>query len=671
MQPSRTSRTLIFTLALLTVAAPAAFAQRSASLLTYPGAATQEATADSPFVSFLPEPERVFLQQSNLFPGFGNALVFVQLSNDQAAELEARTGRRDFIVLGAEGAQTILRDDGQGGDPKPADLEFTGVITVDVAELTARADEDVANAQANPVVPQFQGRVLLGDVPAEPFDADGFNAGRKVEFVEPVESVLKESAPADALIGSDGDLVNLPGASHGNSFQDKVLMITDPLVVQDPSRTFDPCTGGNPNGVWTFKHVITEMANQSASGIDPAVFAEQWLKHWLSNQNINTFNVPARPNMNLILGSWPRKADGTLDLDQSPLRLLAIVSRLDLASVRGGGSGYSTSTGDFLDAGEARFVFGFLDGCFPTPFSVIFEYRVPKCSCEGVKAWANQWVALDGFTLGSSTYNAHLERITEQFVRANANPIKPNGSAIGQVRTNEIFLAGPWELREFQLDQFPFSFLHEKTTADSMHDSFNGNAGFADWVRNAVIPGLPNNVPKVPLFFAPHGNFLGGNPQAPGAGFFWDEASLNVCGDPNERDGRHTASINTCNGCHAGETQTPFVHVDPSTPLGTPAFLSGFLTGITVNDPGLQARACGPFARSFDDLDRREKDIKQKARMSCFEAHPVAIATVRDSLAAGNTLPFNLFGNLEPLPPEKQLPVTFDPFVANVIIQVH
>lgn len=673
MQASRSTKALITALALLAAMAPAAVAQRS-TLLPLPGAASEQpaTAAEAPFTAFLPAPDKVFLQQSDLFPGFGNALIFIQLGQDQAAELETRTGRTDFIVLGDEGGQTILRDDGQGGDPTAGDLEFTGVITVDAAELASRGDQDAANASLNTTVPTFEGRVLTGSQKARPFDASGFATGRKVELVEPVESLLSESAPAAAaLIGSDGELVNLPAASTGSAFQDSVLMITDTLVVQDPTRTFDPCTGGNPNGAWTFKHLVTEMANQTASGIDPAVFAEQWLKHWMSPQTINTFNVPARPSMSSILGSWPRKTDGTLDLDQSPLRLLAIVSRLDLATVRGGGSGYSTSSGDFLDAGEARFVFGFLDGCSPTRFSVIFEYRVPKCTCEEVKSWANQWVALNGFTLGSATYNARLERITEQFVHAGANPLKPNGSALGQLRTNEIHLAGPWELREFQLDQFPFSFLHEKTTLDSMHDSFNGNAGFADWVRNAVVPGLPNNVPKVPLFFAPHGNFQGGNPQAPTAGFFWDEASLAVCTNAAERDGRFTGSFNTCNGCHAGETATPFVHVDPATPLGTAAFLSGFLTGITVNDPALQARGCGPFTRTFDDLDRRELDIKKKARMSCFRAHPVAISVVRSSLAAGGKLPFDLFSDLAPQPPERQLPVTFDPFVTNTILQVH
>ena len=48
-------------------------------------------------------------------------------------------------------------------------------------------------------------------------------------------------------------------------------MIRDPAVVTDPTRTWDPCTNaGNANGVWTFNHLMTQMANQPRSGIDPS-----------------------------------------------------------------------------------------------------------------------------------------------------------------------------------------------------------------------------------------------------------------------------------------------------------------------------------------------------------------------------------------------------------------
>ena len=47
-----------------------------------------------------------------------------------------------------------------------------------------------------------------------------------------------------------------------NAFQERALIIRSTAVVQDPNRTFNPCTnGGNRKGVWTFNHLMTQMAN--------------------------------------------------------------------------------------------------------------------------------------------------------------------------------------------------------------------------------------------------------------------------------------------------------------------------------------------------------------------------------------------------------------------------
>jgi len=73
-------------------------------------------------------------------------------------------------------------------------------------------------------------------------------------------------------------------------------------------------------------------------------------------------------------------------------------------------------------------------------------------------------------------------------------------------------------------------------------------------------------------------------------------------------------SLNTCNSCHAGETKTPFTHINPTTPLGSPAALSGFLTGITVPDP----RGCGAPPTVFSDLARRQSDLVGVANGACL-----------------------------------------------------
>ena len=103
---------------------------------------------------------------------------------------------------------------------------------------------------------------------------------------------------------------------------------------------------------------------------------------------------------------------------------------------------------------------------------------------------------------------------------------------------------------------------------------------------------------------------------------------------------RHTLSVNTCNGCHAGETQTrTFVHIDPSTtPLSAPATLSGFLTGITVPDP-----ATGAPSRTFNDLKRRAKDLRGLVSSTCFRFPHLAVEKA------------HALEKLSALPPEEEL----------------
>jgi hypothetical protein len=306
----------------------------------------------------------------------------------------------------------------------------------------------------------------------------------------------------------------------------------------------------------------------------------------------------------------------------------------------------------------------FID-CHALPFTVIFEYGVPKCDCPGVRDWARRWRELAGLTLGSSTYRARLERLTRQITRAGADPTKPNGNALNQLRTNEVALAAPWQLREFQLTQAPFSFLEETTVNDTPRDStpagFNGTGTFDAWVnqvRAALLSAgsFEGSIPAVPLLFpvnsfqAAHANVPEANPNI--ITFHWDTTNLfdlDIATNPFGNWARHRASRAACNGCHRRETNTDFVHVDPTDlnkvvagDASLPAQLSPFLTGIN-NLPDPAAPGNLP-QRDFDDLARREMDLKRKARMVCCSSVVICRHCVLDSLATSNVLPVDLTG---------------------------
>lgn len=719
----------------------------------------------------VPSPGDVFIQSRNNVDGFGNAYVFAQLSSTQVEDKRAE-GTAEFMTLGPPDNVVILRDDGLGGDVTAADGVYTGIASVDHTDLQRRADEDqrTLGSRTSDLVPIFDGRVAVGVGTPEPFDYASFAAGKVVRigpavaFLEPEsEAQLQSNDPVSTaalvspLHSSSGEpnamtapiTFTNPVTPGTNNFQNRVLMITNTSVVADPTRTWNPCNNtGNANGVWTFNHLMTQMANQGATGINPSDFVQAWLNQWLANPTINNDPIPARVRMNHIINQWPKLSNGKLNLGQSPLRLLAIAPRVDLRRTTGGGSPYAPSSGNFLDAGELRFVFGFVakqtvnfnpataflgaaqinnSTCFALPFTVIFEYRVPKAGCQNVRSWAQQWVLLKNLLPGSNAYNTQLQALTQQIVTANANPTRPNGSALGQLRTNEVALDAPWELREFRLTQAPFSFLNANTVEDTIrndpgsdfNNNTNGTGRLLAWIQNVVKPvlvlqGNEASIPLVPLLFQ-NLSFLAADsrvnepPPGPGTGpdyitFHWSAPGLNFA-SAKEKWARHRVSRASCNGCHRRETFTHFTHVNPANTIilstwddnfgdwtfggnpgivranpALPAELSVFLTGINqLGDPadavfnGQDVRSpnAGNPKRNFDDLARREIDITGVAGMSCSGMHPINVAHVKNHLSSTGRLPANLFEGMTPVPPDKQVSVAIDDIKRSAITEVH
>ena len=126
---------------------------------------------------------------------------------------------------------------------------------------------------------------------------------------------------------------------------DRELMITDLQVVEDPVRTR---TNRRRAGVWSFKYLIEQVAGPN----DPAEFALSLIRHG-EDRLINGHVTPSRPAVwERIIEPWLAKGGGNLDLRLAPVKLLAMVNRMDLRQVVGD---------DVLNAGEGRFVFGVLD----------------------------------------------------------------------------------------------------------------------------------------------------------------------------------------------------------------------------------------------------------------------------------------------------------------------
>lgn len=391
---------------------------------------------------------------------------------------------------------------------------------------------------------------------------------------------------------------------------DKTLFIRDASVVDDPSRTSDPCMSNSSTDAskkWSFGYLMTQIANQRKTGRTPSDLAMSLLQQWVTQRTINGDVVPARTLIrDRVINPWLTASDNTgkLAMHKAPFRLLGIVNRVDLRQNLFFGEGL---------AGELRFVWGVLDlnkqaadgSCNEFgSFTLIMEYAVDKKTPAAVKAYAKKWTDLNSMTLNSAAYRKALQSITESVVKAGAGAVKgrANGSALIRIRSNEIELAGPWELREFNLRKphparadvgLFFETDVKQTPANSHPKDHNRSALFAKYVndREAEILAGKHNVPH--LFDGVR--FRGGASE--NGIDFWDAPGI------VNNEARHLVSVNTCNGCHGAETQTGFLHVFPRL-RSQRAELSGFLTGIDVTDP-----VNSTTVRHMHDLDRRAVDL--------------------------------------------------------------
>lgn len=319
----------------------------------------------------------------------------------------------------------------------------------------------------------------------------------------------------------------------------KELFITDLSVIQDDrARGF---------GKWSFGYAVQEMTKGHAE----QEFIKRFMESWLTDQTVDGLTIKARPRMEeLVLAPWRAKsADGkTYELDKAPMSLLAIVYRLDLRKRLNVGEG----------VGEGRLVYQVHgpDGR-ALPFTMIFEYRLPANRGQTPESWAREFHALGALPFGPE-YNTKLEALTEKFVNAKTWQGMPAGSVLNQLRTNEIALtfgdASPlWELRQFEIDTrgrlLPASV---GLTPDLVHNKSPLLTDFVKQNERKILDGTY----KVGSRFKGQ-PFNGGSARVPTNTFLWEIPGV-------ADDLRQKFSIGTCNGCHAGETTTNFLHVSRS-----------------------------------------------------------------------------------------------------------
>ncbi len=353
------------------------------------------------------------------------------------------------------------------------------------------------------------------------------------------------------------------------------------------------------DGTWSFRALIERMAPSSAA-TDTDAFVRGIFESWLSNQTINGEIVPARPSVQQVIldqfqivGSNPRR----FDLSKAPYQLIGIANRLDLRS--------STA------AGEGRFIFGLKqpNSTFLNSMTMIFEYKLPfTTTLNTAQKWAAKWHELDAIDPATApdAFNSKLQEITDIITARGALPSQPNGSAISQIRSNEIVLGNVWEMREFNMTSS--GLMAPATTKNSPnHGSINNSPALANFL--AQTPALDVNDTSffsvtMPTSFA-GAPFLGGKAQETGNDFWFLGSEVQSTSVRVDNFG-----LLTCNGCHLNnkvQRDLQFYQVSPTNSSVNPdtgiddgtGRLSQFMT---IGDPNKGARRPAELTRRSTDM---------------------------------------------------------------------
>lgn len=262
---------------------------------------------------------------------------------------------------------------------------------------------------------------------------------------------------------------------------------------------------------------------------------QDWLSTW-QTQEFNSFNLTPR-DPRYLTRYWPNVSpEEQVTLKGAPFRILALVNRLDIGE----------------DLGEFRVVYTAYnpENGLPLAFTLIFEYGIPSLPGLTKKSdWARRFLELEHKS-GEGLKDSWLEL---------ARLIISDPNNLNQIRSNDFLLDFTWEMREFKMANGQLSLAPTAQTPDL---SLEKSTALAHWIeenRDAVLAESAR-VPEP---------FLAGASLVPSDRFQWKTLT-------NDEALRHSFSMQTCNGCHSGETGAGFTHIKPRL-RGVPSKMSAFL----------------------------------------------------------------------------------------------
>lgn len=365
-------------------------------------------------------------------------------------------------------------------------------------------------------------------------------------------------------------------------FSERCLLIRDTAVVDSADFDSAPACAGLAPACWSFGSVLQLAFNRAAKAEVPEERVRGFVTDWRAS-------LKSMLAFSRFDEAW-RAADPGLSLRKAPVRLLAIVNRMDLARLEPAG----------MCGAEVRFIFGAIPPPAGDLLSMIVEFVIPCLTKTQFKLLAGEWASLETLDWAGSAppYHAKLKNL----LAATAGRAK----AVRLRLTINNF--GTWDVRQFAfgsmgldsqaLDREPNVKLGEcqgrKTALGQFAIEQRASILASTHTLTSDLIKFESTVDTT----AP--NVLTLSPDTP---------------IPELDRVRFALSVNSCVGCHGRETNTNFHHVKNRRKRGDKSILSSFLTGSPTGEPSATLcfkftpplAACGTTAepREFNDLLRR------------------------------------------------------------------
>lgn len=524
-------------------------------------------------------------------------------------------------IYNAEKIELLLRDDGVAPDNVAGDLIYSCYKNEDITALMTLIAQQESYIATNGGVMHFNGHTgtLVPSSDYKSFDTKKFNEYSDME----ISDLLIESLDCDPTLKKEKSLYitdiavvedefrtyNPYGSGSGNP--NGVWTFGTIMANIENGTHSDGLRGFLKDWVktWTMNQSVNSQTIESRDSV-----VETMIAPWLQKANNNS-------SLNVTSNNWESIWDTTNATNLrtvSPFKLIAIVNRIDLR----GNSAYSST---ISNAGETRFIFTLINpitGKIPINpnqtasqqidgigfvdwrgMNVIFEFgNVQTTNCT-LKDLAQQWFDLSdpSYSFGTpsvdNTYKQALQDITDLVTSVNSAPSKTNGSAINRIRTNEKLFATfdtvftseeAWELQDWEFRQFELDVTTSKLKMVPLTNNPPVTANYAPNIEedySSISPPITNHqvidwIYSGHKFQVKHGNFNLPTNLLAGSGIvrreetqYFDldpiylvskDASYNATTPSLEaKTIRQQLSLNTCVGCHNGETKTRFTHILP------------------------------------------------------------------------------------------------------------